>query len=109
MTMPVTGESGYYATVQRQAGNTAKTGLLLGPYDDYASADAQVPLARELAYEVDPRTHFDKFGVSRLDMKPGAALPAGVLNDLARQPRPKPLAVAYLHDSIPATKGTAPS
>lgn len=71
--------TGYYCTVVRGAGPSAKVGWLLGPYDDEPSARAKLPDARRLAYEADPRTHFDAFGTARLERE--GTLPQGVLND----------------------------
>jgi hypothetical protein len=77
---PVSGPEGFYVTVQRQAVGGVRTGLLLGPYDTKLEAEARVDAGRRLAYEADPFTAFDAFGVTRLVMKPGAELPAGKLN-----------------------------
>lgn len=79
--------AGFYCTVQRLVQRdgvmSMRTGWLLGPYDDEPSARAMLPDARRLAYEADPRTHFDAFGTARLERE--GTLPQGVLND-----RPEP-------------------
>jgi hypothetical protein len=81
MANDTTGAEGFYVTVQRQAaGGRVRTGWLLGPYDTKLEAEARVDAGRRLAYEADPRTEWDAFGVTRLVMKPGAELPAGKLN-----------------------------
>ena len=72
--MPV----GFYCTVMRDASPTRKVGWLLGPYDDEPTARAMLPEARRLAYEADPRTHFDAFGTARLETV--GPLPQGKLN-----------------------------
>lgn len=71
--------AGFYCTVQRATNGQPKTGWLLGPYDDEPTARAMLPDARRLAYEADPRTHFDAFGTARLEQ--AGTLPQGVLND----------------------------
>lgn len=77
----LTGPEGFYATVQRNAaGGKVRTGFLLGPYATKADAEQHVPEAKILAHQADPRTAFDAFGVTRVQMKPGASLPEGVLN-----------------------------
>ena len=74
---------GFYVTVQRTCGPNVRTGYLLGPHATKEQAEARVSLGRQLAYRVDAKTAFDAFGVTRMVMRPGAELPAGVLNHLA--------------------------
>jgi hypothetical protein len=105
MTMPATGLSGFYATVQRNIPGGVRTGLVLGPYDTHDEAAAHVPAARRLAVDVDPWAAFDAFGVSHVVMKPGAPLPQGTLNRRAAQPPARPAVDAYVHRN-PATEGT---
>lgn len=66
--------AGYYCTVVRGR----KVGWLLGLVRQ-PSARAMLPDARRLAYEADPRTHFDAFGTARLERE--GTLPQGVLNE----------------------------
>ena len=71
---------GFYVTVRREGAEKAKIGWLLGPYGSKEDAEAQVKPARDLAYEIDPRTHFDAFGVTRIERHSERPLPPGVLN-----------------------------
>lgn len=71
---------GFYVTVRRDQPHGAKVGWLLGPYADKETAEAKVKPARDLAYEIDPRTHFDAFGVTRIERHSERPLPPGVLN-----------------------------
>lgn len=64
----------------RDFGRLRRVGYLLGPFDDEATARAAIPAARRLAEQVDPRTVFDAFGTSRLELSAGP-LPRGVLMD----------------------------
>ena len=77
------GPEGFYVTVQRSCGPNVRTGYLLGPHDTKEQAEARVSLGRQLAHRVDAKTAFDAFGVTRMVMRAGADLPAGVLNHLA--------------------------
>lgn len=52
----------FYVTVR----DGARTGYLLGPYDDMRDALADVPRAQALAGKADRWSHFYTFGVSRL-------------------------------------------
>lgn len=71
--MPV----GFYCTMIRGD----KVAWLVGPFDTKEAAEAKVPAARNAAYDVDPRSHFDAFGVTRLERPDDRMLPRGVLND----------------------------
>ncbi len=67
---------GFYCTMIRGD----KTAWLAGPFETKEAAEAKVPAAREAAYEADPRSHFDAFGVAKLDCPNRPVLPLGVLN-----------------------------
>jgi hypothetical protein len=73
------GPEGFYVTMKRGS----RTAYLLGPFGSKPAAEAQVSTGRRLATEADAFHAFDAFGVTRVAMKPGAALPAGVLNSRA--------------------------
>jgi len=73
------GPTGFYVTVRD--GN--RTGALLGPVATREDAEALVPLARKLADEADDRACWYAYGVTRVTMRPGHALPAGILSYLA--------------------------
>lgn len=65
----------FYVTIAREGRGVSK---LAGPFDTHDEAKANVERAREEAYKVDPRSHFDAFGTSGVEAdehKPG------VLND----------------------------
>jgi hypothetical protein len=51
----------FYVTVR----DAKKVGFLLGPYDDFHEADANVDRARGLARKADPWAAFYGFGVAR--------------------------------------------
>jgi hypothetical protein len=91
-TGPAAGEGpeGFFVTVIRNPGPRQKVGVLLGLYASRDEAAPHVAEGRRLAHNVDPRTAFDSFGVTRVKMPPGEDLPAGVLNAraaaLAAQP-----------------------
>lgn len=72
-------KEGFYVTIRRGR----RTGYLAGPFPSFAAADAQIPAARVEADKIDPWTHFDAFGVTRVERTaPNARpLPPGVLND----------------------------
>lgn len=70
--------AGFYVTVQRLTNDKPKVGWLLGPYDTELDARADIPTARRLAEQADPRTVFDAFGTARLERD--GDLPPGVLN-----------------------------
>ena len=84
------GLEGFYVTVQRTCGPNVRTGYLLGPHATKEQAEARVSLGRRLAYQVDAKTAFDAFGVTRMVMRPGAELPAGALNHLAQREQAAP-------------------
>jgi hypothetical protein len=88
------GPCGFYVTVRRGT----RTGYLLGPHPTYAAAAARIPAGRVLAERADPRAVFDGFGVTRVVMRPGAELPAGVLEHLAAAPPAQDRISAYRHD-----------
>ena len=71
---------GFYVTVRREGAEKVKIGWLLGPYADKETAEAKVKPARDLAYEIDARTHWDAFGVTRVERHSERPLPNGVLN-----------------------------
>lgn len=71
-------QTGYYVTVQRGSGSKTRTGWLFGPVADHGVAKLFVPYIRNLAYDVDPFTHFDGFGTSSITSD--EPLPAGVFN-----------------------------
>jgi hypothetical protein len=52
----------YFVTVIRQPG--ARVGVLAGPFDGRTEAEGWVDRAIQAAYDVDPDTHWDSFGVS---------------------------------------------
>lgn len=62
--------SAFYVTIVR---SRTQIGLLAGPYTSYAEAESQVDPMRKRAYEVDPMSGFDAFGVSAIT--PGAGRP----------------------------------
>lgn len=72
---------GYYVTVIRELGMRSgrKVGWLLGPYPTHDEALANVSRGRRIASEIDPRTSFDAFGTSSIEIERGE-LPLGVLN-----------------------------
>jgi hypothetical protein len=76
---PEPGPAGFYVTVK----DAGRTGWLLGPYDSKAEAEGKVTLGAKLAGQHDDRAHFYAYGVARLAMRPGQALPKGILNDVA--------------------------
>lgn len=69
---------GYYVTLQR--GN--RTAWLLGPFANHDDAKAAVRVACEVAYHIDPRTHFDAHGTSSITRETDEPLPSGKLNHL---------------------------
>jgi hypothetical protein len=69
---------GFYVTVIRGQ----RVGWLAGPYATKEEAEGNVQAARNAAYEVDPATHWDAFGVTKLSRPDGGRpLPPGVLNN----------------------------
>jgi hypothetical protein len=82
-TLDGTAREGFYVTVIRNPGPRQRVGLLLGPCASKAEAEERVTEGRRLAHDADPFTAFDPFGVTRVQMKPGAELPAGKLNGRA--------------------------
>ena len=68
---------GFYVTIRRGS----RTGALLGPYPTHDDAQKNVIRARVTAEDIDSWAGFDAFGVTRVQMKPGASLPVGKLND----------------------------
>lgn len=50
----------FYCTMIRDT----RVAWLLGPYDTLEDAEAHVREAREAAYAIDPRSHWDAFGVT---------------------------------------------
>lgn len=74
---------GFYVTVQRTAPAGVKTGWLLGPYPDEATARGHEMRAFAEACRVDPWCAFDAFGVSSLEREDAewTDLPPGKLND----------------------------
>lgn len=79
--MTAAGPEGFYVTVK----DGGRTGYLLGPYEAKGEAEAEVPLGRRLAEQADSRAAFYAFGVTRVVMRPGASLPEGKLNGMARE------------------------
>jgi hypothetical protein len=73
----------FYVTVIRDPGPRQKVGWLLGPYDTKEGAESDVKWARDKAYSIDPRTHFDAFGVTKLTRPGAAGLPVGKLGTKA--------------------------
>lgn len=62
----------YYVTMAREGRGVA---LLAGPFDSHDEAKGHVDRAKDEAYKVDPRSHFDAFGTSGIESdnhKPGA-------------------------------------
>lgn len=96
------GPEGFYVTMRRGK----QTAFLLGPHDSYAAAEEQVPLGQRLARQVNPRSVFDAFGVTRVVMEPGEQLPPGKLNDLPEQ---QPAIDAYHHQHPAAGRPRAAS
>lgn len=78
----MSGAKGFYVTVIRNPGPRQKVGVLLGPENTKAAAEALVATGRRLASAVDPWTAFDSFGVTRAVMPAGRELPVGKLNGL---------------------------
>jgi hypothetical protein len=99
-----TGPVGFYVTLRRDTGpgREPRTACLLGPYDTKDQAEGKVWRGRMLAPKVDGRAAFDAYGVTKVTMQPGAALPEGKLNamlaDTEREERcwPTPEADTYL-------------
>ena len=75
----MTGPEGFYVTVK----DGPRTGILLGPYGSKSEAEGNVDLGRKLARQVNDRAIWYAYGVTRVVMLPGAALPIGKLNHLA--------------------------
>lgn len=67
---------GYYVSVRRDS----RSGLLYGPLSDEQDAASYVDRVRRVAEGVDSRAVFDAFGVSRVEVAAGRALPGGRLN-----------------------------
>ena len=89
--MPDTGPEGFYVSVI----DGARHGLLLGPYATKLDAESDVPAGRELAERVNDRAGWYAYGVTRVQMPPGVALPRGRLNDVP--PPPPPIVESYRH------------
>lgn len=64
---------GFYVTIKRGA----RTGWLAGPFPTEPEARATIPQARDIAYDIDPRSHWDLFGTAKLE---APNLPPGSLN-----------------------------
>ena len=78
---PDTKPGAYYVSMFDQSGNngSGRVAYLAGPFmNDHARALALVDQAREMAYGVDPRSHWYSFGTCRMD----TAGPVGKLNSL---------------------------
>lgn len=67
-------EGAYYVSVV----DGGRYALLAGPFSTHREALDLVPVVREAAYQVDPRSAFYAFGTCRLERR--LDLPAGVLN-----------------------------
>lgn len=66
----------YFVSVISDAGHYR---LLAGPFvNDHAAALAAVSKARAIAYELDPKAPWYKYGTCRLELESGAL---GILND----------------------------
>lgn len=70
----------FYVTVMRETVSKPKVGWLLGPYIYHEQALGVVSAARKMAEEIDPRTVFDAFGTSSIELPEGHDFPIGVLN-----------------------------
>ena len=75
------GAEGFYVSVRD--GN--HSGLLLGPYTTKADAESDIPTGRKIAKRVNSRAIWYAYGVTRVVMQPGAALPKAKLNQYAAQ------------------------
>jgi hypothetical protein len=70
----------FYVTVMRETVSKPKVGWLLGPFVYHEHALGAVYAARKMAEEIDPRTVFDAFGTSSIELLDGQEFPIGVLN-----------------------------
>lgn len=91
--MPRTDICDYYVSLRREAsGGKYHTSLLAGPFETHTEAIAMVYRAKEEAYIVDMRTHWDAHGTCSLPR--AAANPSGKLNErlgvVPRCPVPRP-------------------
>ena len=66
----------FYVSIVRGS----KVGYLLGPYDSEPAAREHVLRASRVAEEIDPRAHWDSFGVVGVSLDDGKPFPSGVLN-----------------------------
>lgn len=98
------GPVGFYVTLRRDTGpgREPRTAFLLGPYETKDQAEGKVWRGRMLAPKVDGWAAFDAYGVAKVTMPPGAALPEGKLNALLAETErdercwPTPEADTYL-------------
>ncbi len=81
ITSTPSGPEGFYVSVM----DHGRSGMLLGPYATKADAESEVRAGKRLAEQVNSRAFWYAYGVTRVVMQPGAALPEGKLNELARQ------------------------
>lgn len=98
----------FYVTIAREGRGVSK---LAGPFDTHDEAKAHVDRAREEAYKVDPRSHWDAFGTSgveadehkpgvlneQLGIKPKAAPYTPVTDDDHPAPMPRSL-LSSIHE-----------
>ncbi|KUF18818.1 hypothetical protein [Streptomyces silvensis] len=70
-------EEGFYASAR----NGSRGIFLLGPYETLAEAESNMPRAREYVIEHDSEGWFYTYGTARGQVKRGAELPLGKLND----------------------------
>ena len=73
------GPEGFYVSVL----DNGRSGMLLGPYATKADAESDVRTGKRLAEQVNSRAFWYAYGVTRVVMQPGAALPKGKLNEYA--------------------------
>lgn len=64
-TLPTVPRRAFYVTIRRGS----RTGFLLGPYERYDDALANVERGRRLAVAADPFAHFDAFGTARAPIR----------------------------------------
>lgn len=66
---------GFYVTMKR----AERVAWLAGPYGSKEEAESHVREASDKAIKIDPRAHWDAFGVTRVERDGDVPLPLGVL------------------------------
>lgn len=56
----------YVTMIRRISNNSQRVAKLAGPYDTHEEALSKVDQARTIAYDIDPRSHWDSFGTSAI-------------------------------------------